>query len=82
MSVGVAKRDFNCHNNGMARPRKDKDLLMSASLRIMLTAEQRAMLDEAAKAARSELSAWARPILLQAAQDQLAGGRQGKRRQK
>lgn len=55
---------------------------MNVPLRIMLTAEQKALLDEAASVAQSELSAWARPLLLQAAQDQLAKKSQKKGRQK
>jgi hypothetical protein len=66
----------------MGRPRKDQSLLMNVPLRIMLTAEQKAILDEAASTAQSELSAWARPILLQAAQDQLAKKGQRKGHQK
>jgi hypothetical protein len=56
----------------MARPPKDKRLLMNVPLRIMLTAEQKAMIEEAARLDQSEIAAWARPLLLQAAQQRLA----------
>lgn len=56
----------------MARPPKDKRMLMNVPLRIMLTAEQKAMIEEAARLDQSEVAAWARPLLLQAAQQRLA----------
>jgi uncharacterized protein (DUF1778 family) len=48
----------------MARPLKDKNLLMKKSVRIMLTDEQRSLLDGAALAAGLDISAWARSVLL------------------
>jgi uncharacterized protein (DUF1778 family) len=65
----------------MARPKKDERLLKTIPLRIMLTAEQRQLIEEAATADGMDLTAWARPILLQAAQDRIAKSGQ-KRRQK
>ena len=56
----------------MARPPKDKRLLMNVPLRIMLTAEQKAIIEEAARLDQAEVAAWARPLLLQAAQQRLA----------
>jgi len=69
----------NYYNENMARPRKDKSLLMSAKLVIMMTEEQKALMDKAAKIEVEDTSSWARPILAQAAQDVIDGQ---KRRQK
>ena len=49
------------------RPPKDKFLLMNIPLRIMLTADQKELIEAAAKAEGLDMTAWARPILLQAA---------------
>jgi len=51
----------------MARPHKDKKLLMNIPLRIMLTAEQRDLIEEAAKSVGADMTAWARPILIREA---------------
>lgn len=51
----------------MARPKKDERLLMTIPLRIMLTADQRAIIEQAAKSEGLDMTAWARPILLEAA---------------
>jgi uncharacterized protein (DUF1778 family) len=56
----------------MARPAKDKRLLMNVPLRIMLTAEQKALIQRAADIDQSEMTAWARPILLEAARRKIA----------
>ena len=66
----------------MGRPKKEKSLLMNRPLRIMLTADQRELIEKAAQADGLDMTAWARPILLQAAQDQLAEAGQKKRRKK
>ena len=66
----------------MARPKKDKRLLMTIPLRIMLTADQRELIESAAKGEGVDMTAWARPILLQSAQDQLAKAGQKKGRGK
>jgi uncharacterized protein (DUF1778 family) len=55
----------------MGRPPKDKRLLMNIPLRIMLTAEQKALIEEAAQMDQVDMTAWARPILLQAARKRL-----------
>jgi hypothetical protein len=55
--------------NTMPRPHKDKRLLMNQPLRIMLTAEQKDLIEQAAKAQSLDTSAWARPILMRAAQE-------------
>lgn len=51
----------------MGRPPKQKEQLMNVPVRIMVTAEQKALLDEATALEGGELSAWARPVLLDAA---------------
>ena len=65
------------HRNTMGRPPKNKRLLMNIPLRIMLTAEQKAIIEQAAAADGLDMTAWARPLLLQAAQERVAksGGR-------
>lgn len=63
----------------MARPKKDKRLLMTIPLRIMLTADQRELIERAAKQEGVDMTAWARPILLRAAQE-ATGTAAGKRR--
>jgi hypothetical protein len=63
------------HSNPMARPPKDKHLLMNVALRIMLTAEQKALIEEAARQDHLDMTAWARPILLRAAKERLANGK-------
>ncbi|HZY85542.1 MAG TPA: hypothetical protein VFE78_11980 [Gemmataceae bacterium] len=51
----------------MARPRKDGRLRMEASLRIPVTSEQKALIDEATADEPEGKAAWARVILLAAA---------------
>lgn len=46
--------------------------MMNVPLRIMLTAEQRDLLGKAAELYGGDVSAWARPILLRAAEAALA----------
>ena len=66
----------------MARPKKDARLLMTIPLRIMLTADQRELIERAAKGAGVDMTAWARPILLEAAKREVARSDTGKARQK
>jgi hypothetical protein len=56
----------------MARPRKDKRLLKNIPLRIMLTADQKALIEAAARLEQLDMTAWARPVLLQAAEERVA----------
>lgn len=56
----------------MARPPKDKRLLMRSSIRIPLTDDQKKLLEEAAHLDQSDLAAWVRPVLLRAAEERLA----------
>jgi hypothetical protein len=66
----------------MGRPRKDPDLLMNLPLRILLTAEQKALIEEAARLNQSDVAAWARPILLDAARSMIAKSQAGKKQKK
>jgi hypothetical protein len=66
----------------MGRPRKSGDLLMNVPLRIMLTTEQKGMIDEAARLEGLDTSTWARPILLGAARLTLAKSQTGKKQKK
>jgi uncharacterized protein (DUF1778 family) len=56
----------------MGRPPKDEGQKMRIPVRIMVTAEQKQLLDEAAAFQGGELSAWARLVLLNAARELLA----------
>ncbi len=56
------------------RPPKDKRLLMNIPLRVMLTAEQRELIEQAAQSDGLDMTAWARPILIRAAKDRLGKG--------
>ena len=63
----------------MGRPRKDERLLLNRPLRLMLTAEQDALIRQAAEQEGVDMTAWARPILLEAALKQLAAKAERKR---
>ena len=56
----------------MARPPKKPELRMDKNVIINVTTEQRATINAGAAAAGRDMSAWARPILLQAAKRELA----------
>jgi hypothetical protein len=62
----------------MARPPKKPETRMDKDLRIPVTAEQRATVNQAAGLAGSDMAAWARPILLDAAKREMAKHRGGK----
>jgi len=51
----------------MARPPKDPALRMDFDLRIPVTATQKKLITQAARAAGSDMTTWLRPIILQAA---------------
>jgi hypothetical protein len=57
---------FYYHYN-MARPLKDKELLLNVPLRIMLTADQKDLIAEAAKLDGVDVAVWVRPLILEAA---------------
>jgi uncharacterized protein (DUF1778 family) len=56
----------------MPRPRKKPEDRKDYHLRIPLTDAQRALIEEAAKVAESDMAAWARTILLEAAKRTVA----------
>lgn len=59
------------YHENMARPRKEKKLLMNVPLRIMLTSDQKDMIARAAESEGLEVSAWARNLMIQAARSSL-----------
>jgi len=59
----------------MGRPKKEKSLLMNVPLRIMLTAEQKSLIEEAAKLDQADMTAWSRPILIRAAHDRIVNSK-------
>ena len=65
------------------RPPKEKALLLNVPLRVMLTADQKDLIDRAAALDQSETAAWVRPILLRAAQERVnqANGRRQRSRE-
>jgi uncharacterized protein (DUF1778 family) len=67
---------------GMGRPKKDKRDRKDIDLRIPVTFDQKELIVGAARAAGEDMASWARPILIQAARDQLAKGGEAKRRQR
>ncbi len=64
----------------MARPFKDPQLRMDTDLRIPVTAEQKTTIQGGAAVAGLDMAAWARPILLEAARQELAKSKGKKRR--
>jgi hypothetical protein len=60
------------YNDGMGRPRKDDSLRMDTDLRVPLTGEQKALLDEATSDEPQGKAAWARTVLLDAARKKIA----------
>jgi uncharacterized protein (DUF1778 family) len=62
----------------MARPKKNPDSLLDAELRIRVTAEQHRLIMKAVELEQSEMSAWARPILIKAATDRIDRARRQK----
>lgn len=68
--------------SAMGRPPKDKALLMNIPLRIMLTADQRELIERAAVTEGLDMTAWARPILLTAARERIAASEGERKRPK
>ena len=54
------------------RPKKKVDQLMNVPLRILLTAEQKRLIEEAANLDQVDMSEWARRLLLKAASQRIA----------
>jgi hypothetical protein len=61
----------------MARPAKKPEARKAYHLRVPLAANQRALIEEAARQADEDKAAWARAILLEAARKQLAKSKTG-----
>jgi len=55
---------------------------MNVPLRIMLTAEQKRLIEEAAKLDQADMTAWVRPILLRAAHDRIVRSKESATRRK
>jgi hypothetical protein len=68
--VAVTEKDD--YNSSMGRPRKDGRLRMDTDLRIPLTSEQKALIDEATADEPEGKAAWARTLLLRAAREKIA----------
>jgi hypothetical protein len=60
--------DFLYYTNGMARPRKNPSQRKDVDVRIPMTEDQKRLVAKAAEESDMDLAAWARPILLRAAQ--------------
>jgi hypothetical protein len=60
------------YNTHMARPRKFGRLLMNTDLRIPMTSEQKQVIDDATSDEPEGKAAWARAILIRAAQEKIA----------
>jgi hypothetical protein len=69
--------DLFGYNYDMGRPRKDPSMRMDTDLRVPLTAEQKAIIDEATADQPEGKAAWARTLLLAAAMRKLAKGKGG-----
>jgi hypothetical protein len=65
------------YDYGMARPRKDPALRMDNDLRIPVTADQKELIAQAVADDPGGLAAWARQVLIQAAQRRLTSHRKG-----
>lgn len=61
----------------MGRPPKQRAERKDVDLRIPVTADQKEMIGEAAKVDGMDMAAWARPILIDAAQKRLSSSRSG-----
>jgi hypothetical protein len=59
----------------MPRPRKNKGDRKSVDLRVPLTEAQKERIAQAAKLDDVDMAAWARPILLRAAEERIAAER-------
>ncbi|HEV3261225.1 MAG TPA: hypothetical protein VG013_30510 [Gemmataceae bacterium] len=63
----------------MARPPKDARLRMDTDLRIPVTAEQKLLITDAVADDPAGFAAWARQVLLRAAEERVATKKNGKR---
>jgi uncharacterized protein (DUF1778 family) len=56
----------------MGRPPKEPRLRMTDSIRLPLTADQKRTIEEAAALDQTDVTAWIRPILMEAARKRIA----------
>jgi hypothetical protein len=56
----------------MGRPKKQADLLMNVPLRILLTADQKQLIEDAANLDQMDMSEWSRRLLVKAANERVA----------
>jgi hypothetical protein len=68
------------HNTAMPRPRKEGRLRMDAYLRIPMTSEQKALVQEATRDEPEGVAAWVRAVVLQAARERIAQRKSTKER--
>jgi hypothetical protein len=66
----------------MARPKKFGQLRLDTDLRIPVTSEQKALIAEATRDEPEGMAAWARAVLLRAAQGRLARAKAKREEQK
>jgi hypothetical protein len=59
------------YNTRMARPRKEGRLRLDSDLRIPVTSEQKALIQQATQNEPDGMAAWARVVLLEAARQKL-----------
>jgi uncharacterized protein (DUF1778 family) len=64
----------------MGRPRKNAGELLNVPLRILLTVEQKSLIEEAARLDSTDMASWARPILLEAARTRISETEKAKRK--
>jgi hypothetical protein len=67
----IVFQEYFCYSSGMARPKKDPQLLKNVDLRIPVTAAQKQLVMDATAGQGAEFAAWAREVLLQAASEQI-----------
>jgi hypothetical protein len=75
----LTQQIFSGYNTRMGRPRKFGDLPMDTDLKIPVTKEQRTLIAEATADEPEGMAAWARVLLLKAAQRKLAKSKSDKR---
>jgi hypothetical protein len=65
------------YNGSMARPLKDGRLRMDRDIRIPVTSEQKALINDATADEPEGMAAWVRAVVLEAAKRKLAKSRNG-----
>ena len=64
--------EFLGYTYDMPRPKKPPQLRMDTDLRIPVTADQKALITQAAKSLQYDMAGWARQVLLDAAKAEIA----------